>query len=715
MSDLQTFTASPSTLALLALLLCHTATAATSPAPTPACTASSPAGAFDLAVLGEVRYKTPDGWTYLFSACLDVDARAVSAETCSGVPPAPAVQVTGRECHALGRLAQRSVAPLADDSGAGVGVGVGGGRVGVTVTFSGGGACGAAERTILIDIICADVARASKAQVIESTARSCAYRATVESRAGCPLACGRDPKTGAVCGGKRRGACTAATTGGAAACVCADGYEGLLCEPTAKTVAAEAASAAAATSGAGKSPAPDSSTSISSILTGSALAAALGAVLLVAVLVASRVIRHSSPAQPTASGPGIGARGASLFLVLGALLYALAADSQFGLFRGATISPSRLSLVPVASAAGVGFVAPPPGSCSVRPQRLAIFNAAPYHTDVFGFLLDYCRDCNHTCAIYHGPSAFSALPAYSRYYAPLDLRDASRFEGEQRDFAAVFMITPNHNGPLSVSTQQAEVHRFIYLTHLTVPGFVMRWMLLRIYTTPLAGVPFALPFFAGRALIPAAERERSVVFVGSIHSGENVLLSDVGAVSGRLVELGFAVTLFASNIRASDADNAAFRINGGAKAVIREGVNTDELHEAVGRASFLLLFPSEYSWYLMDRVTGAHLMAVGLGTPILTTSRFASIYGLDPETSGTVSGDGPAEMAEAVAQFDTPVKRARLVAAAAAYRTQQVRHNREAIESVLQYVPGIGGSGTSATLPLSEQFKQRIIPRAGDP
>jgi hypothetical protein len=70
-------------------------------------------------------------------------------------------------------------------------------------------------------------------------------------------------------------------------------------------------------------------------------------------------------------------------------------------------------------------------------------------------------------------------------------------------------------------------------------------------------------------------------------------------------------------------------------------------------------------------------------------------------------------MAEAVALFDTPVKHARLVAAAVAYRARQLLHNRDAIESVLQYVPGIGGS--SETIPIPENFKQRVIPRTGDP
>ncbi len=296
------------------------AASAASPVPAPACAVSTPAGEFDLASLGTVRYTTSTDWTYLFNACADVDARAGVSGSCGGVAPAPAVQVTGGACHSLGRLAQRSVAPLAK-------VGV----VGVTVAFDGGDACGTLVRTISIDITCADVERASKAQVAESTTRACSYNAAVESRAGCPLSCAREPKTGAVCGGKRRGACAAAVAGDAAVCVCVDGYEGPICEPTAMTAAAAAVAAAAAAAAAGESAEPQAYASTESIAVAAPagfVPAAFLAALAVAALAALRAFRRSAASTASSAPPsGVGARGATLFLALGALLYALAADS----------------------------------------------------------------------------------------------------------------------------------------------------------------------------------------------------------------------------------------------------------------------------------------------------------------------------------------------------------------------------------------------------
>jgi hypothetical protein len=200
-----------------------------------ACVFSTPAGTFDLAPLGAVRADSPqDGgtiWSALFGACADLDASAAEGLCGSAAPspaPAPALLAEGGACHALGRLAQRSVAPLvANSSGRRR-------RVGVTVAFGGGDACGgdAVARSVSIDVMCADVARARAVRVAEGGAgRTCAVAATVESRAGCPLECARDAATGAVCGGEGRGVCgiADAAEGGAAKCVCFRGYSGSVC------------------------------------------------------------------------------------------------------------------------------------------------------------------------------------------------------------------------------------------------------------------------------------------------------------------------------------------------------------------------------------------------------------------------------------------------------------------------------------------------------
>ena len=206
-------------------------------APPATCAFSTPAGTFDLAPLGAVRVDSPqDGgatWSALVGACADLGASAAEG-LCGGAAPAlasapaPALLAAGGTCHALGRLAQRSVAPLAANNS-------GRRRVGMTVAFDGGDACGngTLARSASIDIVCADVAHASAVRVAEGgAARACAVVASVEARAGCPLECARDAATGAVCGGEDRGSCVAGVSvgGGLARCVCAKGFAGAACE-----------------------------------------------------------------------------------------------------------------------------------------------------------------------------------------------------------------------------------------------------------------------------------------------------------------------------------------------------------------------------------------------------------------------------------------------------------------------------------------------------
>ena len=218
--------------------------AAPAPAATsaPSCVFSTPAGTFDLAPLGFVHAfgSQDDGaatlsanWSVLFDACADVDAVA-AAGLCGSAAPAvtfvraPALLAAGGACHALGRLAHRRTAPLAANSSGSSG------RVGLTVALGGGDSrsSDALERSISIDVVCTDVAQTRASRVAVVAGRSaCAYTASVESRAGCPLECARDVTTGAVCGGESRGACSMSTAfvGGAAACACARGHSGPVC------------------------------------------------------------------------------------------------------------------------------------------------------------------------------------------------------------------------------------------------------------------------------------------------------------------------------------------------------------------------------------------------------------------------------------------------------------------------------------------------------
>ena len=200
--------------------------------PPNSCTFSSPAGTFDLTALS-LRHTVPEGWLYAFSACSALDGFAVEPK-CARAAPAPAFQVTlgvKPACFSLGTLPSRGTALLA-------------GALGVSVSFSGGDG----GRSALLEATCFDGPTAV-ASVLEE--RPLEYVLRVRSRAACPAECARDPHTGAVCGGRARGACAAASgngagSGGAAAlCVCSAGHQGSYCTAAGVPVGGGAASLAA--------------------------------------------------------------------------------------------------------------------------------------------------------------------------------------------------------------------------------------------------------------------------------------------------------------------------------------------------------------------------------------------------------------------------------------------------------------------------------------
>jgi FkbM family methyltransferase len=189
-------------------------------APPPACVVSAGARSFDLAELGGgggaggatalhhvSRAADSLGWTYSFAAC---GAVAPLPAACAGAAPgSAALQQTAGACFGLGAFATRTVAATA---------------TGVALSFSGGDG----GRSSVVTVECADVARPQVVRWGYGAAPN-SYAALVRARAGCALACSRDPATGTVCGGMWRGKCVFDDTDDRAHCACSEGHVGADC------------------------------------------------------------------------------------------------------------------------------------------------------------------------------------------------------------------------------------------------------------------------------------------------------------------------------------------------------------------------------------------------------------------------------------------------------------------------------------------------------
>ena len=156
-----------------------------------------------------------EGWVYTFSACGDVLPSNAGVNCGSAAPHAGALQQTIGACYSIGASATREV--VAADHG-------------LNLTFSGGDRCGSEgePRQARISIQCDDVPR-PRVLFWKHGSTSCSYEALVSARAGCAISCARDG-FGAVCGGKRKGTCTADKVEGRPRCVCASGRSGATCE-----------------------------------------------------------------------------------------------------------------------------------------------------------------------------------------------------------------------------------------------------------------------------------------------------------------------------------------------------------------------------------------------------------------------------------------------------------------------------------------------------
>jgi hypothetical protein len=420
---------------------------------------------------------------------------------------------------------------------------------------------------------------------------------------------------------------------------------------------------------------------------------------------------------------------------------------------------------------GTGGGGAPPPLCTGPPLRLAIYQGKWWHTEVFGFIIDFARRCGHSIVIYHsGTHPTSALPMYRTLFAPLEVRETGQFEKEQTDYDAVFLTTPDDD--LDENLRQREAMRYIYCAHMTHPKFLHRWHALRLYMTPLAGWPYVLQVYeagvpqgsgtaagaagtaagaagtaagavsakavgAGAAAvsagpsssssstaavvsadpIPASARAREVVMIGTVFDGENY---DVKAIYEYATKIGAAkedplrFVAFTRHWKSGTAkpDNVD----------MIEGASTEAVFERVRRAAFVLIFPSDSSWYHSDRVTGAIPLAFSAGTPIVTTELLASLYGFGPST-GVLSGAGASGLADATVGA-TGAQYAALVAAAVAYRTRLVENNVAVIDQVLSAVPAVAqmrldagapvrGGGGRGMLPLAEGFGSRVKPELG--
>ena len=107
------------------------------------------------------------------------------------------------------------------------------------------------------------------------------------------------------------------------------------------------------------------------------------------------------------------------------------------------------------------------------------------------------------------------------------------------------------------------------------------------------------------------------------------------------------------------------------------------------KVSFIIIWPSANSWYVVDRLTGSLPFAMSVGTPVLTSSAFASVYNLHEGRGALVAPDVEALAEELTGEGKlTPQRHQALIDTMYSYREEVRKQNTRTLDNLLGAVPG---------------------------
>lgn len=121
---------------------------------------------------------------------------------------------------------------------------------------------------------------------------------------------------------------------------------------------------------------------------------------------------------------------------------------------------------------------------------------------------------------------------------------------------------------------------------------------------------------------------------------------------------------------------------------------TPQVFEYAKKVSYIIIWPSSNSWYLNDRLTGSLPFAMSVGTPVITSSAFASVYGLHEGRGALVAPDVEGIVEELVGKNDkgapkmTPERHQSMFDTLYSYREQVRAQNTRTLDSLLSAIPG---------------------------
>ncbi len=242
-------------------------------------------------------------------------------------------------------------------------------------------------------------------------------------------------------------------------------------------------------------------------------------------------------------------------------------------------------------------------------MRIAIVQKSKKHTEVFGFIMEYCKRHNieldiyvNTYGFWYGPYFNSVLDTDYKNYPSSEITCEKM---KQYDF--IFATTGNEiNGFCGISKR-----RIIFIHH--IPRAIKRNSINLCLTPLVSNCTYIFPVYNGCSDIISKKNIFSIVG----HLGARNL-KDLGVTLRTCKNDNFTIYIFTrSKISPKDP-----------RIKVKRFCSTEDMVAILRRSKFLLSIPKRNSYYYKDRLSGELPLAYSHNVPICLPIQLNMIYKL---------------------------------------------------------------------------------------
>jgi hypothetical protein len=331
-------------------------------------------------------------------------------------------------------------------------------------------------------------------------------------------------------------------------------------------------------------------------------------------------------------------------------------------------------------------------------MRFAYYEEYDYHTEIMGFLLDYCIENNHECDYFNDKDQSYFFEHYENKFKDLRVKRYKNIELRNKidDYDYIVIGTMGHSGLID---DLIEPSKFLQVyhnnddldkVHKTLESYSNEYK--KIVLTPLNHKvgPYLLPIFKSpNNQRPDQIKDKIVTMVGRFTNNRSyeTLLP--------LLNFEYTIWIIARKPKFVPKPLINLSLNN-TKLKIFYKLNAQKMSELLAKSRYILCVAEENSWYYKDRLTGTIPLSYNYDLPILIPSNLNKIYGM----TGAVEYKQPENIPDLIKTIDSePGKYTTLVQNLINQKTQIVEHNHNLLNNIFK----AGPVPTIATVPIPDR------------